>query len=1143
MRTEFLRMKTYTQLFIAVIFCLAISLTVAAQANINGALKGRVNDASDASVQGATVNLTSIETNKSFSSVTDESGVYSFPLVGSGVYRLTIEKPGFRRVVRENIVITVGETATANAALAIGEVSETVTIESGAEIVQTNSADISQLVNKNRLENLPLNGKNFQQLVNLAPGVGGIIASSGGITNPSISGARPVANSYTIDGVASNDERTTTGLSIAGGAAGLSGNTGPNLVSTEALKEFRIITSNSDATFGRGSGGAINVVTKSGTNRFSGSLYEYHRNDAFDARNFFNNGSHFRNADGTAKTPPFKQNLFGGTFGGRIIKDKHFFFGSYEGFRQKLDQTVTATAPNADLLNLIPGDLGSLFRTFYLTRGIVAAGNYNGFTALTAAQRSAAVAAGFNAALFDGNTANGEAGTQLISSFSKRDITQNAYLVRTDHNFTDKLSANFRYAYAQPTLDTDSIATTGTVTRNYRRWQQYFGQFLYTISPNQILEIRGGLNKTNFENGLAGGVDSRLTGIGVSDQIGLTVRVNGTSLSPLASNAAVGTLDNQTVPQISLIHTFSSGKYTVRSGVDVRQVRNKIRLFSTNPSYTFSGITGATGILGASPAATQATAATAAGTIHGLNGAPIVPLRNWKATEQEYFVQGDWRVSRDVTLNLGIRYSNFGVYKEKDNLAANLYAVDYQGNLVTNVSPFTYGRTQNRISTISDDVPLYQGDNDNLQPRAGVAWNVAGKNSTIIRAGYGLYFDRFYQLLFSDGVINPPYAVSTSATNVPYRLGQPFPINAGLSTIYILDQQIKNPMTQRYNVAVEQKLDKNTSITAAYVGAYSTGLFRWNEVNAEGLTPQALRPDSRFADMRFITNASQSKYNSLQIYARRRFAQNLDFTAAYTFAKSTDDFSSDASFAGRTPSLLNLGASPAAGFQGGGALFVDRPREADKGASDFDVRHALVISHVYDLPFGRGRQFFGDSNRIVDALIGGFSLRGIFTYRTGEPFNVTVGTYPTLNSNNQIVFATDYNDDGSTANDYPRLLNGNLSAIYANGSGERTQYLVSQPNAQTLLGNPSDVRNPFDNVGRNAFRSPSVKFYDVSLAKKFYFTERVNLGLEINAFNVFNTVNFAAPVSVLSSATFGQVTSIRNGTTPRQIQLGVKLSF
>lgn len=270
----------------AIILCLSINIF--AQANINGALKGRVIDQNAAGIGAATVVLVSTDSGRKLSQTTDEAGNFTFSVLQPGSYSLAAEKSGYKRLIRENVIVTVGETATANFELTVGEVSETVTIESGAEVVQSQGAEISQLVSGNRIENLPLNGKNFQQLVNLAPGVGGVISASGGITNPAISGARPVTNSYSIDGVAANDERTTSGLSIAGGAAGLSGgaNIAPNLVSTEALKEFRIVTSNSDATYGRGSGGAINVVTKSGANRFSGSLYEYLRNDALDARNF-----------------------------------------------------------------------------------------------------------------------------------------------------------------------------------------------------------------------------------------------------------------------------------------------------------------------------------------------------------------------------------------------------------------------------------------------------------------------------------------------------------------------------------------------------------------------------------------------------------------------------------------------------------------------------------------------------------------------------------------------------------------------------------------------------------------------------------------------------------------------------------------
>lgn len=379
-------------------------------------------------------------------------------------------------------------------------------------------------------------------------------------------------------------------------------------------------------------------------------------------------------------------------------------------------------------------------------------------------------------------------------------------------------------------------------------------------------------------------------------------------------------------------------------------------------------------------------------------------------------------------------------------------------------------------------------------------------------------------------MINPPFAASTSATNVPYRLGAPFPVNANLPTIYALDPTITSPYTHRFNFAVEQRIGSDTSITAAYVAARGRNLFRWLEANGEGLVPQALRPDStRYSDTRYVTNASASDYNSLQITARRRFSRNIDFTVAYTFARSEDDFSSDASYAGRAPSLLNTAASAASGFQGGGASFTERPRRADWGLSDFDVRHSLIVSHIFDLPFGRGQRFLSNAGGLVNALVGGFSLRGIAVFRSGEPFSVTLGT--------------DANDDGSTVNDYPALANGSLQSLYANNANSRTQYLLPRMDALALLGTPSNVTDPFDNIGRNAFRSPNVQFYDLSLVKRLQLRESLTLGLELNAFNVFNRTQLAAPVAVLSSASFGQVTATCAGTNARQIQLGIKLNF
>ncbi len=431
----------------------------------NATLAGRIRDANDAPIGGATIEVVNVATNQIVVVRTNDDGFYVAPELAPGIYRVTASQTNFQSAVRERVELNVASNVKANFTLQAGQISESVTVEADSrDLVETDSAAVGTLVDRQFVENLPLNGRSFQSLIELTPGVvlvPSTIQSSGQF---SVNGQRSNANYFTVDGVSGNIGTSTNfqfyqqaagtlpGLSIFGGT-----NT---LASVDAVQEFRVQTSGYEAEYGRQPGGQIEIVTRRGTNDFSLTAFDYIRNDVFDANDFFDNQA------------------------GRP--------------RRKLRQNDF---------------------------GFVAGGP--------------------------------------VSSTSKRDIEQNASLVRTDHNFTDTLTANFRFAYAQPTLDTDSAATTGTVTRNYRRWQQGFGQFIYTISPNQILELRGGLNKTNFENGLAGGVDSRLTDIGVSDQVGLTVRVNGTSLSPLASNAAVGTLDDQTVPQISLLHTYSSGAFTM----------------------------------------------------------------------------------------------------------------------------------------------------------------------------------------------------------------------------------------------------------------------------------------------------------------------------------------------------------------------------------------------------------------------------------------------------------------------------------------------------------------------------------------------------------------------------------------------------
>jgi len=1098
----------------------------AAQATINGSLRGRISDPSGAALSGAKVTLTNEETGAQFGASSDGDGQYLFARVAPGRYSLTVERDGFRRAAREGVVITVNEAAVADVAMAVGAVSDTVTIEASASIVQSQGAEISQLISERRVRELPLNGKDFNKLVALAPGVFATPSSTAG--SPVVNGARTTVNNYTIDGVAANDERVD-GLPPGGGFSSL-GNAFPNIVSTEAIREYRVITSNADATFGRGSGGQINIVTKSGTNQSHGAAYEFLRNDALDARDFFNYGP-FRNADGSAKTPPFRQHLFGGSAGGPIVKNRHFFFGNYEGFRQRREITSSLTLLNGDFIRLIPGDLGKLYRAVFVDSGVVpAAGNPPGtFAPLTPSVRSAAIAAGYPAALFNGNTADGEAGTALVSSTIQSDYNQDAFLIRTDHQLTSRLTASFRYNFAQ------NEALSGLLSdriREPRRWQTGAAQFVYNLTPSQILEARGGVQRTRNNTLGANPVDQNLQAIGVNADTGIFVSPGGTGTRFIRIRGESAFINNQTIPQAAALHTWTRGGLTFRSGAEVRRIIANFRNNADLPTYSFFGFTGRTGLLGATVGQPQALADSASAFIYGVNGGPITPLRGYRSTQLEYFGQADWRVRRDLTLNLGLRYSYFGVYSEVNGAIVNLYAIDSSSKPVADVSPFAFGRTKNDFFPVASGRPFYQPDRNNFQPRIGVAWDIGGRGATVLRMGYGLYHDRIAILEFSGVSDNPPYAFSTAGIAVPFRLGAPLPLEGSVMNGVVVDPRLRNPYAHRANVTVERKLGRDLSVSVAYVGAWGRGLLRNTTVNATGGVPISSRPDPRFGDQNLLRNASSSNYDSLQIFAKRRFSQGVDFTVAYTYSRLRDDVSAAFLFSGAGPGLLNLGASPASGFQGGGAQFIDRPVKADWGPSNFDIPHNLVISHVIELPFGRRRRLLSGANRVANAIVGGWSLAGIAQIRSGQPFTVTLGS--------------DVNDDGAT-DDRPALLGGSLGAIYASGL-DKTQYLISRQDAQRLLGSPAPITDPFNNIGRNSFRAPRVRSYDISLIKRFAITEVVALGFELNAFNVFNQANFAAPVASLADSRFGLITSTLSGgqssaSNPRQLQLGLKLTF
>lgn len=1102
--------------------CLAAVPGAAVAQTVFATLAGRVLDSSGAAVPDAVVTASDAATSQSTIAVTDRSGRFEFPRLAPGQYRLTFEKAGFRRHVRDGVALAVNEQLAIDAILEVGGVDDHVVVEARTPIVQARSAEVSGLIDQKRVRELPLNGGNFQRLSLLAPG-----ASGGGTNNPAFSGSRTVANSYTLDGGGFNDERGALGGVALGGGAADFGTAAPSLISTEAIREFRVITSNADATFGRGSGAQVNVVTRSGTNALQGSTYYFGRNDALDARDFFNYGPYF-DESGNAITPPFRQHLYGGTVGGPLLRDRHFFFGSFEGFRQRLEQTASATVPNAALISQIPGDLRRIYELFYIGKGIVpGTGNPAGsFSALPAAARTTAINAGFARELFDGDPANGEAGTVLLSTTDTRNVTQDSTLLRTDHRLADALTLSARYAYARPNLESNTRAVTGSVTETKRRWNTGQAHLLWTRSSRHLFEARLGLLESRRRDRPVDDVDPALQELGVTQHYGFRSRVNGTSLSLLEVPPGLGFRDNQRVPQATLVYTWAAPRLTLRAGADLRHTDVDVLLVSNVAFYNFNGFVGPTGVLGSAFEQAQAVPGETVASLYGVPQGPSTPDRRWANTEQEYFAQGDWAIADRLTVNAGVRYSLYGVYEETSGVAANLYAVDSAGRIVPDVSPYTFGPTDNVMAPVADGRPLYAPDRNNLQPRLGAAWSLREGGKSVLRAAYGLYADRPFQGLWDFGVLNYPFATSLSVFNLPFQL-RDLPIAEMPTQTRLIDPALRSPMTDRFNVTFEHQLGAHVSVSAGYVGARGEGLYRFYEPNAQAEVPQNRRPDPRFARARFLTNASSSKYDALQLVGRHRLSRGLglDLTATYTYASSRDDYSTTGSgaLAAQMPSLINLGASPAAGFQGGlPGQWVPRPVDVDWGPSDFDVRHSLVLSHLYELPFRA-------SSRWLDAMINGWSLAGIFVGRSGEPFSLRLGP--------------DVNDDGNAFSDRPAVLNGSVEDLYAGSGAGGTQYLVPKQDADQILGVPNPVTDPYAMMGRNALRGPALSYYDLSIRKRMRFAPGRVLTLELNAFNLFNRANFAAPVEILSDARFGRIIRSHPAANPRQIQFGGRFTF
>jgi len=1084
-----------------------------------GRIEGTITDPGGAVVAGATVTAINAATNTHADATTNEEGFYSLPSLRVGVYTLEISAPNFSKQTRPNLELEVSQVARIDAQLQAGNVAETVTVSDALPLVDTSSSAIGEVVQGRQIVELPLNGRNVLELARLVPGVtqgvpGGDATGARGNAETfrgrntggaalSVNGQRTQANNFLLDGVDNNESLVNT-IQI--------------FPQADAVQEFRVQTSVATAEFGRGGGAVVNAVIRSGRNDFFGSAFTFIRNDNFDARPTFN----------TFKDE-FRRGQFGGSFGGPLYlprfgeggrattagRDKLFFFGDYEGLRQFLPLgRDTATVPTAAFRS---GDFSALLNsaTSGLSRPIQLRDPLTGQPV-----------PGNRLDLLPGNRLNPvglnylnafplpNSGTGVLNNYqnTRNEISnQDTLDVRVDGNISERNQAFGRVSYARATQETTSRLTTlpagfGSGTNFARTRGAVFG-LTSALTQKTVNEFRIQASRINF------GYQPPFFNQRVSASLGIP----GANPDPLRGGGAlIGGFNGQleytgdfglfTVPQntYQIVDSvaYATGKHTFRFGGTF--LRRDVNLFRPNRGkgyfFLFGNGENGDGVETGSTGFEQADLLS--GFVNNYQIGPPFGTIGTRNYENGIFAQDDFRVTKKLTLNLGLRYEVFTNPVETHNRQTN-FDVNTGRLLLA-------GANGNSRSLIKNDY-------NNFEPRVGFAYDLTGNGRTVIRGGYGIFhfldrggvdnqlaqnppFSGFSQFNYSNGFRitlsgqGPNGSNDSRLATAPLPTGDISGINLdnpqNVSVLAILPN-IRTPQTQQYNVQVQRQLTNDTALSVGYVGTRGTRLSNYFNLNGQRIGG-GTRPFPNLGDVRVRDDSGRSTYNSLQVQLERRFARGLQYLASYTFSRTKDN---------------SFGAFDAPG-QGG--LFI----KEDFGRSNLDFPHVFVFSSVYDLPFGRGRRYGSDLPRALDYVIGGFQINTILRLQSGQPFDIRT------NNNNGVL--VDLTGDP-----------------YADTSGG----LFLSPGAFQTIPSVNGTPVRIGNLPRNGLRAPAMKQLNLGLAKNFGITERSRLQFRTEFFNLTNTPQFSPPDTNIDDATtFGQLRRTQLFTN-RQIQLGLRLEF
>jgi len=1062
------------------------SLALLGQAT--GTIGGTVKDSTGAAIAGAEVTATNAGTNASRVAVTDSGGQFSFPALPTGAYEIRVAIAGFTPFLQKAITLEPNTQSQIDVALKVKSETEQVTVSDTPTVLQTSSSTLVQVVDAKRVSDLPLNGRNILQLISLNAGVsdrrvpvtvqGANLGQFGGgnfLNNVSINGSRGNSTNFLLDNADNNEPQTNLARPF------------PNV---DAVQEFSVQTSSFDAQYGRGVGGIVNVVTKSGTNRFHGTAFEFLRNYQLNARNFFSG----RDA--------IKRNQFGGGIGGPISKNRTFFFASYQGTEIRSNTPgVVRTAPsrqmkNGDFSAWLVGDRGALRDP--ASPGIYFPNN------LIPPTRFDPVAAKL-AALVPSST---DSTYQVRFGTPTGRVTDRQFVGRGDHSFNDKHRISARYFmlyYDSPAL---MIPTNLLFAADGQVGYSQSTAFNYTnvISAKWINNVTFSYSTSVPERTIANDAKVSLESLGanVKSAPGINVLDVGVSgWSGMANGNAGITITRSS--HLANVASYATGRHNIRFGGEARFYRSGIdSYFLTGGSSSFSGQ------LISDPGRQNAGAAYAEFLLGLATSWRQLSISRSRMQQNlpSLFVQEDFRLTDRFTINAGLRWDpKPGL---QDGLGQHTTFIAGQQSTVFPKAPL--GLLFTGDPQVGDSViePYWKA----LAPRIGFAWKASGK--TAVRGGYGLFYDEYMGLMYNRTVQGQPW-VSDATLIGPIQLSNPYAASTVLdpagykpdpnqtirdfSTYAVPTSAIRPGYMQNWNFLIEREIASGMLARIAYVGSKGTHLLNTIDVNpgifAPGATASNLnqrRPYTRIGQLAMGNSNGNSSYNGLQVTVQRRYAAGFSVLANYTWSKAID-YSSFGSIEGNQtgPDPFNI--------------------RNNRGPAEFDVTHRFVLSGVWQLPT------LGQSHRMVRAVLGGWQSNGILTAQTGNPLTVRSGVNNALNGVGND-FADYLGGDWRLPSDRPK-------------KDEIAKWFDTSRFTTNRIGTIGTAR-------RGQLRSPGDWNVDFSLFKSFKPLEQLRAEFRGEFFNVLNHANLNEPNASVTSPIFGVITS---ASSPRIIQVAVKLIF